>query len=445
MNGSATAPIDRLQPGRLGDGLSVLGLRSLAVALAFGLSALLARVLGPEGLGVYATVIAAVAVIGVPAQLGIPTLILRETARARATNEWNAIPALWRWGRRTTVLTSLVLCIAALAASQALVSHMPASTTLAYGLGLLLIPLAAMTLLNGSVVQGLGRPALGQAPETTVRPAVTAVVVGALALAAGGSLSPIMAVASTVAGAVCAVLFSLAACRLTRPLSLGRPHPADSRMRAAWLKASLPLALVAGLQAVNQQTSPLLLSLLASGREVGLYRAVTQLGAVLIFVQTAVAIGLAPRIAALHQAGDKAELQALATAAARLTLLFALPGVLLFILFGRQTLGLIFGADFIAGAGPLAILALGQGFNAACGLVVSLLNMTGHARHAAWGMAVAAGSNLGLHLVLVPPFGMTGAAIASAVSIVLWNVSLSYAVFRTLGVGSSAIAWRPRP
>lgn len=442
MSEVATAPARRPFPGHLGAGVNVLGLRILAVGLAFALSALLARLLGPAGYGAYATVIAAVAILGIPAQLGVPTLILRETARAGAMHDWRAVGALWRWGRRTTTLTSVALCIAGLCAGQAFLAHRHPSEALAYGLGLLLIPLVAMTNLHGAIVQGLGRPALGQAPETTIRPAVAIAILGTLALTASGPLSPVAAVGSTVAASGIALVCSLALYRRTRPHPTMADAPADARMPAAWLRASLPLAVVAAMQVVNQQTSPLLLSLLASGREAGVYRAVTQLGTLLIFVQTAVALGLAPRIAALHRRGDRDALQALATSAARLTLLVALPGALVFVVFGREALGLIFGAQFASGAGPLAILALGQLFNAACGLVVSLLNMTGHARYAAGGMAVAAGSNLVLHLALVPHFGMAGAAIASAVSIVLWNIALSYSVFRTLGIVSPAIIWR---
>jgi O-antigen/teichoic acid export membrane protein len=67
-----------------------------------------------------------------------------------------------------------------------------------------------------------------------------------------------------------------------------------------------------------------------------------------------------------------------------------------------------------------------------------LLNMTGHEQDTARGMTIAAVSNVVLNLLLVPLWGLTGAALASAITLTAWNVLLWLAVRRRLKINSMA-------
>ena len=53
---------------------------ALGTLATFGVGLILARSLGPEGYGIYGTVIAIVAILAVPGQLGLPILATREVA-----------------------------------------------------------------------------------------------------------------------------------------------------------------------------------------------------------------------------------------------------------------------------------------------------------------------------------------------------------------------------
>jgi O-antigen/teichoic acid export membrane protein len=54
-------------------------------------------------------------------------------------------------------------------------------------------------------------------------------------------------------------------------------------------------------------------------------------------------------------------------------------------------------------------------------------------------MAWSALANIVLNALLIPRFGATGAACATAFSIVLWNVALNYEVRRHLGIDAGVI------
>lgn len=69
-----------------------------------------------------------------------------------------------------------------------------------------------------------------------------------------------------------------------------------------------------------------------------------------------------------------------------------------------------------------------------CGSVGFLMTMTGHEREAARVVAGAALANVALNAALVPPFGLSGAAVATAVSLVGWNAVLLTRARTRLGI-----------
>ena len=87
---------------------------------------------------------------------------------------------------------------------------------------------------------------------------------------------------------------------------------------------------------------------------------------------------------------------------------------------------------------PLVILAIGQLVSVSAGSVSSLLNMTGHERDTMQGLMIAASLNLVLNLLLTPRWGATGAAVATAVTLIVWNLILLRKVYLRTGIRASA-------
>ena len=101
-------------------------------------------------------------------------------------------------------------------------------------------------------------------------------------------------------------------------------------------------------------------------------------------------------------------------------------------------LATLFGHEFGRAYWPLLLLAVGQLVNAWFGPTGMLLNMTGHEREVTRAVTVAAGMNVVLNLLLIPPFGVVGAAIATSASLVFWNIWLWLVARWRLGVICSA-------
>ncbi len=79
--------------------------------------------------------------------------------------------------------------------------------------------------------------------------------------------------------------------------------------------------------------------------------------------------------------------------------------------------------------------------NVATGLNGMLLIMTGHERVASVAVGVGAAANIGLNLLLVPRWGMDGAAVANVSSLVILNLLATIALHRRTGLDSTAFGF----
>ena len=162
------------------------------------------------------------------------------------------------------------------------------------------------------------------------------------------------------------------------------------------------------------------------------------------FFLTAVNAVAAPRIAALHAQGKRAELQTLVSTMAHWIFWPALATSAAAIIFGLTILAM-FGPAFSAGYDALVILVCGHLVRASTGLVSDLLGVTGHQDENAWVLAWSALLNVILNVLLIPRFGIVGAATATAVTMAFWNVWLWLLARGRVGVDPSVFRALRRP
>lgn len=107
--------------------------------------------------------------------------------------------------------------------------------------------------------------------------------------------------------------------------------------------------------------------------------------------------------------------------ASRLIFVITIPAILVLLLFSKTLLG-FFGAEYQQASTALTILLIGQVFNALCGSVGMYMDMTGKQQIFQKIIVSALVVNIVLNWILIPKYGMIGAAFATALSTILWNV-----------------------
>jgi O-antigen/teichoic acid export membrane protein len=414
------------KPGNLRTTLLRSGLGSLVLSVthigcSFLISVALARMLGADGFGSYSFAYALAMVIGIPAQSGISQLVIRETARGVTNEDWGATRGLWIWSTRTVLVLALASGTLLVAGSAALDAD--PTVTLAAGL----IPFVALGSLRGAALIGLQRVVVGQLPESVLRPIGFLLLLFITpALFGWNEISPVRAIGLQIITSMLA--FSAGAILLAR----FRPEP----MRASkpvfqsriWGRTVLPMSLVAGLQLLIANTDILMLGALRSDAEVGVYRVVSQCSLLVVFGAQAFNMVVAPHFSRLYAQHNFPALQKLTMTTARVGVGIALPLGAAFTIWGETILEGFFGLEYVAGYIALLILIWGRVLNSALGQVGLLLQMTGNEKYALAGTVFAASANIVLNLLLVPPFGVEGAATATAMALVFSHLLLRHFV-----------------
>jgi O-antigen/teichoic acid export membrane protein len=410
-------------------------LRIVALSAAMATSVVLARALGPAAYGTYAYVFAIVTLLALPSQVGIPALLIRETAKAQAQEAWPRLKGLWAWATRTILLTSLVLAVAAAVAVVVRGDHIDSDLRWTLVAGMVLVPLIALGNARGAALNGLRLIVRGQLPESIIRPLLLICFVG-LAWMAGGQMSAPVAMAWHALAAAIAFAVGGAILWRARPVGLAAVT-ADTSYSPDWWRAALPLALISGLQVAGSQSGIILLGVFRPDAEVGEYKVATSAAALALFGLQTASLVIAPHIARLHTLGERSKLQRLASVGALAGVVMTLPVFLVFAIAGKWLIGLLYGSAYIGAYAPLLILAAGQMVNAFFGLNAGLMSMTGHERDAARWLTISAGSAILFSLILIPSLGMIGAALAYVFSMTVWNVAFWIIVSRKVGVDSS--------
>ncbi|MGH7619079.1 MAG: flippase [Gemmatimonadaceae bacterium] len=417
----------------------IAGLLSLRVAfggIAFVVTILLARLLGASGLGAYSYALAWVSLLGAPAILGMDQLLVREVAGYQHRREWGLLKGVVQSATRIVLAVSLPLVVGSAVVAWTLRNATEPETVPTLLVSLVLIPLIALTRVRQATLQGLHRVVVGSVPERLVLPGILAVLL-AVAWISRTALSAPVAMGLNVGAS--AVAFIVGAWTLHRHFPAEAKAAPPVYRTGAWLRAGLPIFLVTGVSVVFNQADLLILGLLRGSSTVGPYGVADKTSDLLTIVLAAQASAFASTAASLAAQKDTATLQRMATRLARLTLLATLPLAIVFIGFGGPFLSFFYGSAFASARVALVFLSIGQLVNAGTGLNSMLLVMTGETGQAVKVVGTSAAVNVGLNLLLVPRWGMEGAAAANMISLIVWNVLATIALQRSTGIHSTAL------
>lgn len=432
----------RAQLFRGGAGVGMLKVLSLALTLLATI--MLARSLGPDGFGQYAFVIALVTTLSIPLAPALMQLTTREAATLHQAGELSQVTVLLRWANRLVLVSSLLIISVAGVAGFYFANWQGDDRWTLLLLGLLSLPLLGLNAVRAGVLAGFRRVVRGQVPELFVRPFGLVLFVALLVIT--DALTPLSALVGFIFAACSAFIVGFVLLKRILPESKLDSSQSAVLPHKTWFRAWIPFTLLVAASTLNAQIGILLLGWLGSNEAVAAMQ-VAERGAMLVVLSlTVVNLVIGPHIAQVHQQGDSSKLQALSRQSARMALLIAFPIAMPLVFFGEEILSVVFGQDYAGIAAlPLAILAIGQLINVGFGSVGMLLTMSGYERDTLLGQVVALVINVLAAVVLIPPLGAVGAAIATGLGLMVWNSVLAVLVFRRLSVVPSPFSLGGKP
>jgi len=167
--------------------------------------------------------------------------------------------------------------------------------------------------------------------------------------------------------------------------------------------------------------------------EVGLYNAALPTAMLILLPHKAIGSLAVSSFSELKEK-DRDSVEKSLQTATRWVFSLVFPTFLILMLFSDRVLQILWGGQYTRASLALSILAVGYLIDALVGRVGSYLNSTGYTDYILYNNIAALTLNLILNIVLIPIYGIIGAAVATAASTVLTNILMFAEVWRKEGV-----------
>jgi O-antigen/teichoic acid export membrane protein len=395
------------------DAIAAFLVRVASAGLLYLTQIVLARWIGSNEYGLYVLVWTWVMILGGFTHLGLNMAVIRLVPELGATGRLEELRGLLLASRVFTVAAGTLLAAAGLAGLRLFPELLTAPLVLPAYLGLVCIPMFALSDLQDGIGRGRGWMLTALAPPYVLRPVLLLIAMAAARLT-GAAMDAVTAVGAAIVATWGATIVQsvLIERRLRREVKAG---PRVVRL-GAWLRISFPLLVIGGCELLLQNADVLVVARYMTPSDVAVYFAAAKTMALILFVHFAVGSAVANRYARLQALGDRAGLEAFVRDAAQWTFWPSLAVALAIIALGRPLLGL-FGPQFVDGYPVMLVLVLGFLIRASMGPAEFLLNMLGEQAWCAGVLAVTATLNVALNFALVPAYGLVGAATATSISL----------------------------
>lgn len=189
-----------------------------------------------------------------------------------------------------------------------------------------------------------------------------------------------------------------------------------------FIRQSLPMLFSATMIVFLGWADTIILGIYKDSSTVGIYSVVLKIAAVTSFSFQAIDSILAPKLSKAFHDDDMKLFKMLIKYSTIANIIISIV-VVLFILSFKDLILSFFGGEFKEASIALIILCIGQLFNAICGPVGSILQMTGRQKIFQNILFIALIINITLNLMLIKNYGINGVAFATAFSLVFWNIT----------------------
>ena len=195
------------------------------------------------------------------------------------------------------------------------------------------------------------------------------------------------------------------------------------------LKNSYPMFLTASIIFVMAYVDNFMISYYIDEYQVGIYSACISLSMMISFIPMAIGGYISPKISLAYANKDKNKVKNIFKDSFKLIVITTIPIFLIIIYFANFFLGL-FGSEFTVATTTLFIVSIGFLSESLCGPVGFILNMTDNQHIFMKILFISLLINIICNAILIPSYGINGAAIALMLSMLFWTIA-SFIILKT--------------
>ncbi|OYR54185.1 flippase [Halorubrum halodurans] len=214
-------------------------------------------------------------------------------------------------------------------------------------------------------------------------------------------------------------------------LSLGRviSHLPDQKMISELWSFSWPLAVGSTFFLLLSNIDILMIGYFIQPQSVGLYRAIQPLRQVNTFVLVGFAFLFLPIATEYYEDDNFDALNRIYTVSTKWIVTATFPPVLLFTLFAPDVVRAFFGSKYVPAAPALAVLTSGLFLRAIVGLNGDMTKAINRTQIELYSVVPAVLVNITLNFILIPKYGITGAAIGTVIGYGVYNLIELVAIY----------------
>jgi O-antigen/teichoic acid export membrane protein len=184
---------------------------------------------------------------------------------------------------------------------------------------------------------------------------------------------------------------------------------------------SLPVSFAGVFAILISRVDSLIIGALLPEALVGIYQSVSQVSIAFTLGLVSFYAIIRPLVSNLYAVGDIRQIEHIYRISTKWGFYMIFPLFLMTLILPTEIISIVFGHDYISGALPLAILAVGQFANGITGANALILIMTGRQRQWFIISLLVFVINIVLGIVLTKYFGLVGAALATTASVTVMN------------------------
>ena len=200
------------------------------------------------------------------------------------------------------------------------------------------------------------------------------------------------------------------------------------------LSFSWPLALTGFTYLFVSKTDKVLLGYFLTSKDVGIYTPALVIASLLTLISTAFKYIFLPTVSEYFSKNDIRGLEPLFKSTSKWNLLIVLPMFLFILMFPKEILRVLYGSEYTGGYLALIVLSFGISMNDFAGTSANILVAGGRTKLNLACEVIAAITNVILNIILIPRYGIVGAAIGTGVSFMARNISALLFVHGAYGI-----------
>ncbi len=391
--------------------------------------------LGVEKYGIFSLSLAVLQTTAIVGRLGVEFSIVKYVAQFSVPDiNYGKINEVYWKGFKIIVITGILLTVIIYSLADILAIYAFKNEVLAGSLRIISFGIVPSIIyhFNANALRGLKKPGFY---SMVINFLVFTFALALLFFISSNNVPHLLALIYVIATVITAIISFVAWYNYAKVRSNPSTHFLSNK---EILTTSLPMLLSGVFIIFNGWVDTLILGILSTEDEVGIFHVLLRIAAIANVFVFAVNSIATPKYAQLSGINQRAILQKHVTKSNKLIAMLNIPVIVGLLVLYKPILNIL-GSDFPPEKYGLALLflCLGRFVNSFCGSGGQLLNMTGYQKvnqHISFLIFLL---NIALNIVLISKYGIFGAALSNMISNILRNVG--YVIFIKIKLGINAI------